>query len=55
MGPDEAVLLRTYDSACADAGRPFWTPHSAFRDPSVPETPENHRASVEMRALCLWR
>jgi hypothetical protein len=55
MGPDEAVLLRTNDSACADAGRPFWTPHSAFRDPSVPEAPENHRASVEMRALCVWR
>ncbi len=51
---DEAVLLRTYDSACADAGRPFWTPHSAFRDPSVPDAPENRRASVEMRALCLW-
>jgi hypothetical protein len=52
---DEAVLLRTYDSACADAGRPFWTPHSAFRDPGVPDAPENRRASVEMRALCLWQ
>jgi len=55
MSPDEAVLLRTYDSACADAGRPFWTPHSAFRDPAIPEAPENRRASVEMRALCIWR
>lgn len=55
MGLDEAVLLRTYDSARADAGRPFWTPHSAFCDPAVPATPENRRASVEMRALCIWR
>lgn len=55
MTPDEAVLLRTYDSACADAGRPFWTPHSAFLDPAIPETPENRRASIEMRALCIWR
>jgi hypothetical protein len=55
MHADEAVLLRTYDSACADAGRPFWTPHSAFRDPAVPEAPESRRASVEMRALCIWR
>lgn len=55
MGVDEAVLLRTYDSACADADRPFWTPHSAFRDPGVPDEPGNRRASVELRALCVWR
>lgn len=55
MTADEAVLLRTYDSACADEGRPFWTPHSAFRDPTVAEAPDNRRASVEMRALCIWR
>jgi len=55
MDAEEAVLLRTYDSARADAGRPFWTPHSAFRDPSVPASPAHRRASVEMRALCIWR
>jgi hypothetical protein len=51
----EAVLLRTYDSERADAGRPFWTPHSAFRDPSVPDGVEHRRASIEMRALCVWK
>lgn len=51
---DEVVALRTYDSARDDAGRPFWTPHSAFRDPHVESTPEHRRQSVEMRALCLW-
>lgn len=55
MASDEAVLLRTYDSARAEQGLPFWTPHSAFRDPAVADAPENRRASVEMRALCLWR
>jgi hypothetical protein len=52
---DEAVLLRTYDSARAEQGLPFWTPHSAFRDPSVDDGPEHRRASVELRALCVWR
>jgi hypothetical protein len=51
---DEAVLLRTYDSERADAGLPFWTPHSAFRDPAVPDGVEHRRASIEMRALCVW-
>lgn len=50
----EVVALRTYDSECVDAGRPFWTLHSAFRDPSVPDGPEHRRESVEMRALCIW-
>jgi hypothetical protein len=51
---NEAVLLRTYDSARADADLPFWTPHCAFRDPAVPDGTEHRRASIEMRALCLW-
>ncbi|HET9689518.1 MAG TPA: CmcJ/NvfI family oxidoreductase [Acidimicrobiales bacterium] len=55
MGVDEAVVFRTYDSARAEAGLPFFTPHSAFRDPAVAATPENRRASVEMRSLCIWR
>lgn len=54
LTPDEVVALRTYDSARDDAGLPYWTPHSAFRHPDVPETPEHRRQSVEMRALCLW-
>jgi len=54
MTTDEVLIFRTYDSARADAGLPFWTPHSAFRDPNVPGGPEHRRASVEMRVLCLW-
>lgn len=54
LSSDEAVLIRTYDSARAAAGKPFWTPHSAFADPSVPSGPQTRRASVEMRALCVW-
>jgi hypothetical protein len=51
---DEVVLLRTYDSALADAGLPYWTPHTAFRDPHVPASPATRRESLEMRALCVW-
>ncbi len=51
----EAVALRTYDSRCIDEGRPFWTPHSAFRDPHVRSADKRYRESVEMRVLCLWR
>ena len=53
MTIDEVIALRTYDSQCEDQGRPFWTPHTAFRDPhaGVDAPP---RESVEMRALCLF-
>lgn len=54
MTTDEVVALRTYDSTCIAEGRPFWTPHSAFRDPHVPDGPGTRRESVEMRALCVW-
>jgi hypothetical protein len=54
MHSDEVVVLRTYDSACVADGRHFWTPHSAFRDPHVPDGPEHRRASIEARALCVW-
>ena len=55
MQPDEVLAFRTYDSAEIEAGRPYWTPHSAFRDPSVPDGVDHLRESVEMRALCVWR
>jgi hypothetical protein len=55
LRPDEVVAFRTYDSECVADARPYWTPHSAFRDPHAPDGPEHRRASVEMRALCLWR
>ncbi|MEM7141836.1 MAG: CmcJ/NvfI family oxidoreductase [Actinomycetota bacterium] len=54
LGIDEVVALRTYDSRCVDQGRPFWTPHSAFRDPGVEASPQTRRESVEMRVLCVW-
>lgn len=50
---DEVVMLRTYDSELADSDQAFWTLHSAFRDPNVPD-PAPRRESVEMRALCLF-
>ena len=52
---DEVVAFRTYDSERVAGTEPYWTPHAAFRDPHVPDGPEHRRASVEMRALCLWR
>ena len=53
MTKDETLLFRTYDSALAERGEAFWTPHSAFLDPAIaPGTAR--RASVEMRVLCLW-
>lgn len=55
MSDGEVVVLRTYDSERAERGLPFWTLHSAFRDPSVADEPAHRRESVEMRALCLWR
>ena len=54
LGHDEALLIRTYDSERAANGLPFWTPHSAFRDPHVPDGPEHRRESVELRAICAW-
>ena len=55
MTADKVIVLRTYDSELADDGRAFWTPHSAFRDPHVPDDPAHRRSSIEARALCLWR
>lgn len=53
MQHDEVVAFRTYDSRCAEENRPFWTPHTAFRDPHAgPDAPQ--RESVEMRVLCLF-
>ena len=54
MHSAEVIVLRTYDSEGAAAGRPFWTPHSAFRDPNVPDGAAHRRESIEARALCIW-
>tara|TARA_Y100000815_G_scaffold211047_1_gene195584 strand:+ start:1398 stop:2213 length:816 start_codon:yes stop_codon:yes gene_type:complete len=53
MTIQEVLTLRTYDSERAALGKPFWTPHSAFQDPSV--TAGNPaRKSIEVRATCLF-
>lgn len=51
---DEVVCFRTYDSDRVADGRPYWTPHSAFRDPEV-ELGRPSRSSIEVRATCVWR
>ncbi len=53
MNRDEVVIFRTYDSAMVDGGQPFWTPHSAFRDPDV-AVGQPSRRSIELRATCLY-
>ena len=53
MTPDEVVVFRAYDSDAATQGKPFWTPHASFRDPTQP-TGAPQRASIEMRAICLF-
>ena len=53
MAPEEVVVFRAFDSERAAAGEPFWTPHSAFVDPTAgPDAPA--RESVEIRAVCLF-
>jgi hypothetical protein len=54
LTPDEVVAFRTYDSDRVADGRPYWTPHSAFRDPDV-ELGRPSRSSIEARATCLWQ
>lgn len=53
LGINEIVVFRTYDSERIERRRPFWTPHSAFRDPSV-ELGSPSRSSIELRATCLF-
>lgn len=53
MNSDEALMFRAWDSELVDAGKAFWTPHMAFRDPVVMNP--QPRASIEMRAICGFR
>jgi len=53
MTADEVVAFRTFDSEWARTGKPFWTPHSAFQDPTVAD-PAPARCSIEVRATCLF-
>ena len=51
---DEVIAFRTFDSDRVDTGEPYWTPHSAFRDPEV-ELGRPSRSSIELRATCVFR
>ena len=51
MNLDEVLVFRAFDSELASAEQPFWTPHTAFRDP---HSIGSARHSVEMRAICLF-
>lgn len=53
MTKNEVVLFRAFDSDRVTSGAPFWTPHTAFRDPHVPDDTPG-RESLEMRAICLF-
>ena len=49
---DEVVVFRTYDTDMVPAGTSYFTPHSAFVDPTVdPDAPP--RFSIELRIVCL--
>lgn len=54
MTVDEAVVFRSFDSDLVAAGKPFWTPHSAFFDTTAPADAPL-RESIEMRAICLFK
>ena len=51
---DEAIAFRTFDTDRVGTGEPYWTPHSAFRDPDV-ELGKPSRSSIELRATCVFR
>jgi len=51
MMPDEALLLKNYESAMTGASR--FTPHTSFTDPNAPAQPVP-RASIEVRVLAVW-
>ena len=50
---DEVVAFRTYDTDLVDRRETWFTPHSAFRDPTV-EIGRPARSSIELRAICLY-
>ncbi len=52
MNKDEVIAFRTFDSERVGSDAPFWTPHTAFRDPHYPDAPD--RRSIEVRATCLF-
>jgi hypothetical protein len=53
LGRDETVAFRTYDTDLVESGATYFTPHSAFRDPTV-ALGAPARSSIELRAVCLF-
>lgn len=53
MNVDEVVAFRTFDTDRIGTGEPYWTPHSAFRDPEV-RLGDPARSSIELRVTCLF-
>jgi hypothetical protein len=53
MQVDEVVAFRTFDTAMVATGEPYWTPHSAYRDPEV-ALGQPSRSSVELRVTCVF-
>ncbi|MEM9624299.1 MAG: CmcJ/NvfI family oxidoreductase [Pseudomonadota bacterium] len=51
MRQHEVLLFRAFDSEQIAREQPFWTPHTAFKDPHSNGVP---RSSLEMRAICLF-
>ena len=52
LTPDEVVAFRTYDTDMVTTGETYFTPHSAFPDPTVgSDAPP--RFSIELRIVCL--
>ena len=50
---DEVIAFRTYDTDLVRAGKTYFTPHTAYRDPDV-EPGRPGRFSVELRVMCLF-
>jgi hypothetical protein len=53
LNEKEVIAFRTWDSEQINKGEPYWTPHSAFRDPEV-AIGKPARRSIELRATCLF-
>lgn len=53
MNDEEIIVFRTYDSQLLGSKKPYWTPHSAFADPDVPQG-NPARSSIELRATCIF-
>ena len=53
MNDEEIIVFRTFDSQLLGSEKPYWTPHSAFADPDVPQG-NPARSSIELRATCIF-